>query len=69
MSVRFAQEALFHPRVLDQTGGGMPGSMFLTFLLCLGAMVLLFATLWKFELTSKGARMQLAALRRKLEEA
>jgi heme exporter protein C len=69
MSVRFAQESLTHPRVLDQTGGGMPGSMFLTFLLCLGAMVLLFATLWKFELTSKGARMQLAALRRKLEEA
>ncbi len=69
MSVRFAQTALTHPRVLDQTGGGMPGSMFMTFLLCMAAMTLLFVTLWKYELTSKGARMQLAALRRKLAEA
>ncbi|MDP9385004.1 MAG: cytochrome c biogenesis protein [Actinomycetota bacterium] len=69
MSVRFAQAALTHPRVLDQTGGGMPGSMFMTFLICMAAMTLLFVTLWKYELTSKGARMQLAALRRKLAEA
>ncbi len=69
MSVRFAQAAVTHPRVLDQTGGGMPGSMFMTFLLCMAAMTLLFVTLWKYELTSKGARMQLAALRRKLAEA
>ena len=69
MSVRFAQAAVTHPRVLDQTGGGMPGSMFLTFLLCMGAMTLLFVTLWKYELTSKGARMQIAALRRRLVEA
>ena len=69
MSVRFAQAAVTHPRVLDQTGGGMPGSMFLTFLLCMGAMTLLFMTLWKYELTSKGARMQIAALRRRLVEA
>src|SRR4051794_36798076 len=41
MSVRFAQAALTHPRVLDQTGGGMPGSMFVTFLISLAAMVLL----------------------------
>ncbi len=69
MSVRFAQAAVTHPRVLDQTGGGMPGSMFMTFLLCMAAMTLLFVTLWKYELTSKGARMQLAALRRQLAEA
>ena len=69
MSVRFAQEALFHPRVLDQTGGGMPGSMFFTFLVSLAAMTLFFVTLWKFELTSKHTRMQLAALRRQLAEA
>ena len=68
MSVRFAQEALFHPRVLDQTGGGMPGSMFFTFLVSLAAMILFFITLWKFELTSKHTRMQLGALRRKLAE-
>ena len=69
MSVRFAQDALFHPRVLDQTGGGMPGSMFFTFLVSLVAMILFFLTLWKFELTSKHTRMQLGALRRKLAEA
>jgi heme exporter protein C len=69
MSVRFVQQAVTHPRVLDQTGGGMPGSMFVTFLLCLGAMVLLFITLWKYELTSKHATFQLRALRRKLAEA
>ena len=69
MSVRFAQSALTHPRVLDQTGGGMPGSMFLTFLVSLAAMVLFFITLWKFELTSKHARMQLGRLRRQLLEA
>ena len=69
MSVRFAQAALVHPRVLDQTGGGMPGSMFGTFLVALLAMVLFFVTLWKFELTSKHARFQLAAMRRKLLEA
>jgi heme exporter protein C len=69
MSVRFAQAALVHPRVLDQTGGGMPGSMFLTFLVALAGMTLLFVTLWKFELSSKHARAQLAALRRKLAPA
>ncbi|HEX8103323.1 MAG TPA: cytochrome c biogenesis protein CcsA [Solirubrobacteraceae bacterium] len=69
MSVRFAQAALTHPRVLDQTGGGMPGSMFFTFLVSLAAMVLFFITLWKFELTSKHARMQLGRLKRTLLEA
>ena len=44
----------------------MPGSMRLTFLVALAGMGCLFVTLWKFELTSKQARMQLAALRRRL---
>jgi heme exporter protein C len=69
MSVRFAQESVTHPRVLDQTGGGMPGSMFFTFLVSLVAMILFFITLWKFELTSKHARMQLGRLKRQLLEA
>ena len=69
MSVRFAQASIVHPRVLDQTGGGMPGSMFATFLVALVAMILFFVTLWKFELTSKHARFQLAAMKRKLVEA
>ena len=58
MSVRLRAAALTHPRVLDQTGGGMPGSMFLTFLVSLAAMALLFVTLWKYELTSKHATAQ-----------
>ena len=59
-AVRMA-ESLIHPRVLSQTGGNLPGDMRLTFLVCLVAMTLLFVTLWKLELTSKHASMQLEA--------
>ena len=62
IAVRMAQ-AYTHPRVLSQTGGDLPGEMRLTFLICLLAMVLLFATLWKLELTSKSAAAQLKRLR------
>jgi len=65
LAVRLAQ-ALTHPRVLSATGGSMPGSMRLTFLVSLAAMTLLFVTLWKFELTSKHAREQLRRLHRTL---
>jgi heme exporter protein C len=65
LAVRLAQ-AYTHPRVLGTTGGSMPGSMRLTFLLSLAGIALLFATLWKYELTSKHASAQLRALRRKL---
>jgi heme exporter protein C len=65
MAVRMAQ-SLAHPRVLSTTGGHMPGSMFLTFLVCLGGMALLFVTLWKYELASKHATFRLRALKRKL---
>jgi heme exporter protein C len=65
-AVRMA-ESFTHPRVLSQTGGDLPGEMRITFLVCLVAMVLLFATLWKLELTSKHASAQLKALRRRLE--
>jgi heme exporter protein C len=56
--VRLAQ-AYTHPRVLGTTGGNMPGAMRLTFLVCLGAIVLLFATLWALELTAKEAAAQM----------
>ena len=46
----------------------MPGSMRLTFLISFLAMVCLFVTLWKYELASKHAGMQLRSLRRKLLE-
>jgi heme exporter protein C len=65
LAVRLAQ-SLTHPRVLSATGGSMPGSMRLTFMISLAAMALLFVTLWKYELASKHAREQLRSLRRTL---
>ena len=44
----------------------MPGEMRLTFLVSLAGMALLFVTLWKYEMTSKQASMQLRALKRRL---
>src|SRR4051794_7883677 len=61
-----AATSLTHPRVLSTTGGEMPGSMRLTFLLALAGMALLFVTLTKYELTSKQASFSLRALRRRL---
>jgi heme exporter protein C len=68
IAVRLAQ-AYTHPRVLSTTGGSMPGSMRLTFLIALAGMVLLFVTLWKYEMASKNASQQLRALRARLLEA
>ena len=64
-AVRMA-ESLVHPRTLGTTTGGMPGEMMLTFLVALAGMILLFLTLWKFELASKHSRGQVRALRRRL---
>jgi heme exporter protein C len=68
VAVRLAQ-AFSHPRVLSTTGGNMPGSMRLTFYVSLLAIALLYVTLWKLELTSKNASMQLKRLRVRLEGA
>ena len=65
LAVRMA-ESLIHPRVLSTTGGTMPGSMRMTFLVSLVAMVCLFVTLWKYELAAKSASIQLRSLRRRL---
>ena len=65
MAVRMA-ESLVHPRVLGTTGGSMPGSMRLTFLVSLIGMTCLFVTLWKYELASKHATFRLRAMKRKL---
>jgi heme exporter protein C len=67
LAVRLA-ESFTHPRVLSATGGSMPGEMRLTFLVSLAGMAVLFVTLWKYELTSKQASMQLRALRRRLAD-
>ena len=67
LAVRLA-ESFTHPRVLGATGGSMPGEMRLTFLVSLLAMAVLFTTMWKYELTSKQASMQLRALKRRLAD-
>jgi heme exporter protein C len=67
LAVRLA-ESFSHPRVLSATGGSMPGEMRLTFLVSLAGMAVLFVTLWKYELTSKHASMQLRALKRRLAD-
>jgi heme exporter protein C len=65
IAVRFAQQAVTHPRVLDSSDS-MPGSMALTFLVSLLAMTVLFVTLCKYELASKHASIRLRQLRRRL---
>jgi heme exporter protein C len=67
LAVRMAEQ-LTHPRVLSATGGSMPGSMRLTFLVALAGMAFLFVTLCKYELTSKEASMKLRALKRRLAD-
>jgi heme exporter protein C len=66
LAVRMAQ-SLVHPRVFATANGGLPGSMMLTFLACLAAIALLWATLVKFELTAKSASGQVKRLRRALD--
>src|SRR5215204_943060 len=66
-AVRLAEE-FSHPRVLGTTGGSMPGSMRITFLVSLLGMACLFVTLWKYELASKHATFRLRALKRKLAD-
>jgi heme exporter protein C len=66
IAVRLA-ESLVHPRVFATAEGGMPAEMWLTFLVSLAGMALLWATLVRFELTAKGASAQLARIRRALE--
>jgi heme exporter protein C len=57
--------AYVHPRVLGSTSN-LPGPMALTFLVSLFALGLLYATLFKFELTVKHTRAQVRALRRRV---
>jgi heme exporter protein C len=66
MAVRMAQ-SLVHPRTFATANGGLPGSMMLTFLVCLLAVALLWVTLVKLELTAKSASGQLKRLRRALD--
>jgi heme exporter protein C len=65
LAVRLAAQYV-HPRVLTLTGGNLPGSMQLTFLVSLIGVALLFTTLWKYEMAAKNARAQVRRLRRTL---
>jgi heme exporter protein C len=67
VAVRMA-EGLTHPRVLSATGGSMPGSMRLTFLVAIGAMTLLYVALWRLEIERKTTAIELKRLRRRLEQ-
>jgi heme exporter protein C len=67
VAVRLAQ-AFTHPRVLSATGGNMPGSMRLTFVAAIGAIALLYITLWRIEIASKETSGELRRLRRRLAE-
>jgi heme exporter protein C len=66
VAVRMAQ-SLVHPRVFATANGGLPGSMLLTFLVCLAGMALLWVALVRFELAAKSASASLKRLRRALE--
>src|ERR671925_1650216 len=66
VAVRMAQ-SLVHPRVFATANGGLPGSMLLTFLVCLAGMALLWIALVRFELAAKSASASLSRLRRALE--
>ena len=63
VAVRLAQ-AFTHPRVLSATGGNMPGSMRLVFVVAIGAIALVYFTLWRIEIASKQAAGELRRLRR-----
>jgi heme exporter protein C len=65
IAVRLAQQYV-HPRVLTLEGGNLPGPMRLTFLVSFLGLLLLYVTLWKYEMAAKNARMQIRALRRRL---
>ena len=66
IAVRMAQ-SLVHPRVFATANGGLPGSMLLTFLVCLAGMALLWVALVRFELAAKSASAGLSRLRRAIE--
>jgi hypothetical protein len=53
--------------VFATANGGLPGSMLLTFLVCLAGMALLWIALVRFELAAKSASASLSRLRRALE--
>jgi heme exporter protein C len=68
LAVRLAQ-SLVHPRVFATAEGGMPAKMWLTFIVSLAGIALLWVTLTKLEMTAKNASAQLGRLRRALDRS
>src|SRR3712207_5073506 len=66
IAVRLA-ETLVHPRVFATAEGGMPGKMWLTFLVCFAGIALLWVVLVRFELAAKSTSASLARLRRAID--
>ena len=66
IAVRLA-ETLVHPRVFATAEGGLPPKRWVTFIVCLAGMALLWETLVRVELAAKSSRARLARLRRALE--
>ncbi len=64
-AVRMAQ-SYTHPRVFATSDGGLPPRMQVAFLVMLVAVILLFATLYRYEMASKNTSAQLRSLRRRL---
>jgi heme exporter protein C len=65
LAVRMAQ-SYTHPRVFATANGGLEPKMKLAFYVCLLGIALLYATLWKYEMTSKNTSAQIKRLRRRL---
>jgi heme exporter protein C len=68
VAVRLAQ-AVTHPRVLSASGGSMPGSMRATFLVCVAAIALVYAALYRLEVSRKTTAIEVRRLRRELARA
>src|SRR5216110_687357 len=65
IAVRLAT-AYTHPRVFATANGGLPPKMKVAFYVALLGMILLFITLWRFEMAHKLARGKVRALKRRL---
>jgi heme exporter protein C len=66
VAVRMA-DAVTHPRVLGATGGSMPGSMRLTFIVSLAAIAMVYVSMYRLEVARKTAAIEVKRLRRRLE--
>ena len=64
--VRMAQ-SLVHPRTFATADGGLPGDMWVGFLVCFAGIAMLWLTLVCFEMTAKRTSAQLSRLRRALD--